>query len=563
MFTHDRSDRVSGISAADLGQRLVELTSRGASSTRPSHGACCLLPLLQHDVDAIVWDAKRAGAAPPRTALLRGDVLDVTPCAPGATLSRIALSSEVRFRVARSRRRRLTGVLSTTPTSSSLAVRRVTASHFYWLDECAPAIAYDEGHCVSAVLQKRIAQWAMTALEQNPLLRSIPLPTLETAFPALLTLPPRERDELLKGATELLGHGMLIWYDEAMIRQFHHSSTAFVPFLLTSNEQRCAAAVLFALATAREVMGDRHDAAARATRFLLDVYGANRVALSPALTAATLAASRAAAPLYANASHRSSGSYQTALLQPYLFSLSRAAPEALQQLHRRMHAAAPEQCHEMAGLVRDAAAAVLAATTPAPGRSSMPVVANQDDVDAFFFSANHALRMHRSTLVTHSCADVPASLAAAVAGDANDAGTAARLRLLEAAPRWWEHAARVRSSATALDETELKINVKQTAAAVRRTTEDGDHAMLAVVRRAQKRRRVQGHLSSESVQAALDSASIRLRRRSFLQLVDLLALHADSGDREVRARTYLEQHRVADAQIADFTALLSSSARRT
>ncbi|CAM71871.1 conserved hypothetical protein [Leishmania infantum JPCM5] len=552
MYTRDVSDRISGISAADLAQRLVEISARNTAQDDAFTKSVSQRP-LPHCVSALLWDAKCAGAAPPRTALLRGDVVNMTSSVSDATLSCVALSHNVRFRFARSRHRRLTGILSSAAASLPLRICRVGVTHFYWMDECAPGVSYDDESVLSTVLQKRIVQWAVCTFARNPLLRNISLQALEAVFPALLAFSPREREELLKQAAEFLGQGTLIWYGGAMIKQFHESAASLALPLLTSSEERCSAALLFALSTAQEIMGARRADAAQALRFLLEVYGARCVALSPALTTATLLVSRAMVPLCTRRCF-GAGSRQHNLLQPYLFPLSCAAVEALPWILHSTHTSSPELNRELVRRTREAAAAVLTTAAPFAATTAQKRQTHEDDATAFF-CANHALQIRRDTLVAHFSSDVPSSLSALTAADS---GVVARSRLLEAAPKWWEQAAKASNSDVSRDEAELKINVKAAAAALREP-HGGDHALLAVMHRTRKRQRNGEQLTAQTVETALEGASIRLNRRALLQLVDILALNAHSEDRHGKARQYLEQHHVAEAQIRDFTMLLSST----
>ncbi|CBZ30558.1 conserved hypothetical protein [Leishmania mexicana MHOM/GT/2001/U1103] len=552
MYTRDVSDRISGISAADLAQRLVEVSSRSNAQDSAFTKNFFQRP-LPPCVSALLWDARFAGAGPPRTALLRGDVVDITSSVSDGSLSCVALSDDVRLRFARSRRRRLTGILSSTAASLPLRMNRVDVTHFYWMDECASGVSYADEPVLSRVLQKRIVQWAVGTFARNPMLRNISLQALEAVFPALLAFSPREREELLKQAAEFLGQGTLIWYGGAIIKQFQESAASLSLSLLTSSEERCSAALLFALATAQEVMGARRADAAQALRFLLEVYGVSSVALSQALTTATLLVSRATVPL---CTRRCLGAASRPhnLLQPYLFPLSCADVETLPWILHSTHTSSLEQHEELVRCAREAAAAVLATAAPFTATAAQRRHAHEDDVNAFF-STNHTLQIRRDTLVSHCGSDVPSSLPELTAADS---GAVARSRLLEAAPKWWEREANGHNSNVVRDETELKINVKAAAAALREP-HGGDHALLAVIHRTRKRQRNREQLTAQTVEAALEGASIRLKRRAFLQLVDILALNSHGEDRDEKARQYLEQHHVADAQIHDFTTLLSST----
>ncbi|GET92516.1 hypothetical protein, conserved [Leishmania tarentolae] len=554
MYTCNVSDRISGITAADLAQRLVEVSARNTLQDGAFAKSFSQRP-LPHCSSALVWDAKFAGAVPPRTALLPGDMVEMTSSVPDATLSCVALSDDVRFRFARSRRRRLTGILSARAASLSLRMSRVDVTHFYWMDECAPGVSYVDESVLLSVLQKRIVQWAVQAFARNALLRNISLQTLQGVFPALLAFSPREREEVLKQAAELLGQGTLIWYGGAMIKQFHESAVSLTLSLLTPREERCSAALLFALATGQEIMGGQRADAAQAVRFLLEVYGVRSLAISPALTSATLLVSRVTVPL-CTSGFSGAGSRQQNLLQPYLFLLSCTDAETLSWILQSIDSSSPEGYRELLRRAREAASALLATAAPSTAAAVQRHHAPEDDINAFF-SANCALQIRRDTLVAHSSSDVPSSLHALTEADS---GAAARLRLLEAAPKWWEHEATANNSDVARDETELKINVKAAAAALRHP-HGGDHALLAVIHRTRKRPRNHEKLTAQTVEAALEGASIRLRRRAFLQLVDIFALNVDSEGRDGKARQCLRQHHVAEAQIHDFMTLLSSTSK--
>ncbi|KAG5468088.1 hypothetical protein LSCM4_01177 [Leishmania orientalis] len=547
MYARDVHDRISGISAADLAQRLVERSTRRLAQESVVAGTPSQWPPPQH-VSALLWDAKYAGGAPPRTALLRGDAVEVASCMPDETLSCVALSDDVRFRFARSRRRRLTGILSSTAASSLLRISHVDVTHFYWMDECAPTVTHGEG----AVLQKCIVQWAVNAFARNPLLRNISLQTIEAVFPALLAFSRREREDLLEQAAELLGQGTLIWYGSAMIKQFHESAASLTLSLLTSREARNSAALLFALATAHDVMGTRFSDATRAVRFLSEVYGLQTVASSPALTTALLLTLRATAPAYA-CPGVGKKPHQHHLLEPYLFPLSCADAATLHSILHSASISSHEHYRDLLRRVRSAAAAVLTTAPQSTLIATRRTHAHEDDINAFF-AANQALEIQRDTLVAHSRSDVPPSLSKLTAAYS---GTAARARLLESAPKWWELQAKAGSSDVAGGETELKIHLKAASAALRES-HGSDHALLAAIHRSRKRQRHKEQLTSQAVEAALEGASIRLKRRVFLQLVDIMALNADDEERGAKTRQYLEQHHIAETQICDFIALLSS-----
>ncbi|CAJ1008037.1 hypothetical protein Q4I28_003350 [Leishmania naiffi] len=554
MYTHDVQDRISGISAADLAQRLVEVSSRRAAQSS-AFTETFSQRSLPHWVSGLLWDAKCAGAAPPRTALLCGDIVEMTSCVSDATLSCVTLSEDVRFRFARSRRRRLTGILSSTAASVSLRMSRVNVTHFYWMDECAPRVSYGEHSTLLTALQKRLAQWAVRTFARNALLRNISLQTFEAVFPALMAFPPCEREELLQQAAELLGQGTLLWYGGAVIKQFHESAASLTLPLLTSSEERCSAALMFALATAQEVMGARSSDGARAVRFLIEEYGVRGVASSPALTTATLLTSRATVPLYTSPGV-GRGPRQHNVLQPYLFPLSCADVEALPWTQQSADTSSPGHYRELLRRVRNTAAVVLTTAAPFTAAATQGRQAHEDDINAFF-SANEALQIHRDTLATHSSSDVPTLLPTFAV---HDSGAAARLRLLEAAPKWWEQGAKANNSHVVRDETALTINVKTAAAALRKPHR-GDHGLLAAIHRTRKRQRHHKQLTSQTVEASLVGASIRLKRRTFLEFVDILALNTDDEDLEEKARQYLEQQHVAETQIRKFTKFLSSMHR--
>ncbi|KAG5494177.1 hypothetical protein JKF63_02012 [Porcisia hertigi] len=553
MYTHDVSDRFTGLSASDLAQRLVELSSRGTAQggTAPETPS---QPPLPRCVSALLWDAKSAGAAPPRTALLRGDEVELISRAPDATLSCITLSENVRFRFALSRRRHLSGILSSTA-ALSFRMSTVDATHFYWMDECAPKIVYGDASVLSRVLQKRIAQWVVSAFTRNPLLRNISLQTLEAVFPALLVFSPREREEFLSQAAELLGQGMLIWYGGAVIKQFHDSAVLPSFALLTPNEERCVAAWLFALATAREILGDRRDDAARALRALVEVYGTHNLSTSPALTTAVLLVSRAIEPLYTPCC-AGGGPPQRGLHQPYLFALSRVNAEVLQWILPNKEPSSPDKYRELVQRLRDAVGAVLVTAAPSLASTAPKRQIHEEDVNAFF-SANRAVEIDQVTLIAHCVSDAPSSLptfAEAVSG------TEARLRLLEAAPKWWENEAKAKNGDMARGETELRINMKAAAAALS-DLHAADHAILSVIHRTRKRQRTHQRHTSQAVEGALETASIQLKRKSVRRLVDILALSAEDEDFSGKAWKFLEHLHVPEAKIDHFATLLSTLRR--
>ncbi|KAG5468493.1 hypothetical protein LSCM1_02473 [Leishmania martiniquensis] len=551
MYARAVNDHISGISAADLAQRLVETSTRRLAQASVVPDTLPQRP-LPSCVSALLWDAKCSGAGPPRTALLCGDVVDVTSSSLDQTLSCVVLSENVRFRFARSRHRRLTSVLSSAAASSSFRFGRVDVTHFYWMDECAPTVAHAEWSAPWTVLQKRIAEWAVHAFTRNPLLRNISLQTIESVFPALLAFSSHEREDLLKQAAELLGQGTLIWYGSAMIKQFRESATSLRLSLLTPREARGSAALLFALATAQEVVGTQRTEVAWAVRFLSEEYGLRRVASSPALTTALLLALRATAPVYTNTCVRKERR-QYHLLQPYLFPLSCTDMATLQSILPSTQFSSQGHYREFVQRLRDVAAAVLTTAPPSFHIPALRSLAHKDDVDAFF-CANCVLQIHRDTLVAQSCGGVPSSLTTLAAAEPS---AAARAQLLETAPKWWELQTKRTISGVARDETALQINVKASAAALREF-HGSDHPLLAAIHRTRKRQRQSEQLTSQTMETALEGASIRLKRRTFLQLVDILALSADDEDRNGKARRYLEQHHVGETQIRAFIKLLSS-----
>lgn len=563
MLTSDVVERLSGLSAADLVQRLVDASARRGATLEtqrcPAAAVAAALPLPRRSC-AVLWDGKNAGATAPRTALVRGDTVCLTAAVPDAALSTLSLSADVRFRLARSRRRRLTGVLSSRAARPSPLLGRVEAVHFHWMDDCSPSVAYAAGAAPTLALQKRIAQWVVDGFSRNPLLRNIPVQTLLDVFPGLLALTPAEREALLKQAAELLGNGIVIWYGEAMIKQTQEGAAPLSLVLLTAREARCTAAFHFALATGHAIVGARRGDAAHALRYLFESYGATHLAASPALTAAALLTARATLPMGTQLS-TDGGAFVRRAIEPYLFHLARVDDVTLQQFRADLGAAPVGRRAELARRTRETAAAALtAAATPAPRQQSAAQRTDaraEDDVTAFF-AADQALRVDGDHLVAHAVIEVPPLLRVATATSET---AAARAWLLEAAPECWQRqmVSELPADAPARDATELRLNVKAAAAALRQLPGTGDGAFLAVMSRARKRQRHVARVTPHDVRAALEAASIRLKRRAFLQLVDLLALRHDDDDRSAAARQYLEQQHVASSQIEEFSGYLSAA----
>ncbi|KAL7706103.1 hypothetical protein N2W54_005207 [Lotmaria passim] len=100
------------------------------------------------------------------------------------------------------------------------------------------------------ILQSRILRRALYAFDGNPLLKNVPLLSVEAASAALLAYMPREHEELAKQATEIPGRDTVVWCGGTLIRRLRDSASLLV-FPPLSPQERCTAAVLFALANTR------------------------------------------------------------------------------------------------------------------------------------------------------------------------------------------------------------------------------------------------------------------------------------------------------------------------
>ncbi|KPA82592.1 hypothetical protein ABB37_03618 [Leptomonas pyrrhocoris] len=550
MFTHADCDDVSSISAADLAQRLVEHSSRRRSA-HPSatHGAV-VREALPGRVKALIWDTKTSGGAAPRSALLRGDVVRVDAEDTGAVLLSLSLSTDVKFRFAQARQRRLLAVLSARSASSSLHLSAVDAAHFYWMDECAPSV-FHSGYEGAFVLQKRLLRWALRAFAQNPLLKNIPMQSIEMAFPALLAYAPREREEVVKQAAEMLGRGTMIWYGGTLIKQFHDSSSLLLFPLLSPREERCAAALLFALANTHQIMPNQLVEASHAARYLVETYGTGHVALSSGLTQSLLTVASALTTLYPNTV--TTGKTMQDVCAGCLSLLVQASAENVASFISSGEANPPPKVRGLLSQMRDLVRQTMCRSERLLLRNESAGNAQkeaEEDVNAFF-ADTAVLKVHRSTLRSLLAAGVDTQLPMSAATSSE---CASRLRLLEWGPKWWTSDTATRHAKAEAGETELKIDAKTAAAAMRESVA-GDHALLAVIQRTRKRRRSDGvWLASQAVQTALEEAGIRLKRRTFLQLMDTLALRDGHKNSVDAATQFLQQQHVDALLIHRFTA---------
>ena len=561
MLTHAACDEVSSLAAPDLAQRLAEHSSRRKMAHASVTQHTSVREALPGCVQVLLWDTKLAGGVAPRCALLRNDLVKETTYDGGA-LSSLSLSSEVRFHVARRRRRQLLAVLSFRSVAPAPRLSGVDTTHFYWMDECSPAVCVcHEGQQQQRllILQKRVLRWALYAFNRNPLLKNIPLPSVEAAFPALLAYTPREREELVKQAAEILGRGTVVWYSGTLIRHFSDAASLLVFPLLSPQEERCAAAMLFALANTHQIAVKRLSEVSRAARLLLETYGTQHVALSLTLTQSLLLV--ASALTVQRRGSMPSGRTMLDLSHGLLALLARADAASLTSLVALTDATPPPPVREVLARMR----AVAREAMYNRGRSYSQSVgavrtrqreAEEEDVTDFF-SDTSALKVNAGTLSSCLVAEVDTLLPASAAASGD---VAVRARLLEWVPKWWERdATSLHAAAAATGETELRINAK-TAATALREPRVGDDALLAVIQDTRKRRRGAGaQLTSHAVQAALDEADVRLRRRTFLLLVDTLALNGDRESRTEAATRFLQRHNVDSLRISRFTASLTAA----
>lgn len=558
MFVHAACDDVSGFSAADLAQRLVEHSARRQLSHASAVPAPVTRERLPRRVRAILWDTKTAAGVAPRSALMPSDIVREDAEDASGVFVTLSLSNDVKFRFAQPRQPRLLAVLSSRSAAAGPPqLCAVAATHFYWMDECSPRLLCGEAQRSTLMVQKRLLRWALNVFSKNPLLKNIPMQMLEMTFPALLAYAPHEREELVKQAAEILGRGTVIWYGGTLIRQFHSTTSQLVFPLLSPREERVAATTLFTLANAQQVATSSLDEVAHAARFVLDTYGAQRVAPSPALTHSLLVVASLVVAAFPGPV-RSATAFST-ICNGYLAQLMRLDATQLSDFLASIDATPPPRASAVAAEMRDLVRRVMCSADFAsrPHKSVMGVQqrSTEEDVNAFF-SETTALKVHAGTLQSLLTAEGDAQLP--VSSPTSDE-SARRLRLLEWVPKWWEGgAAALRAGGGAAGETELKINAKAAAAALREPML-GDHALLAVIQHTRKRRRGDGvRVTAQAVQAALDEAALPLKRRTFLQLVDTLALSENSGGRTEAATLFLQQHHVDGQRIQRFTALLSA-----
>jgi hypothetical protein len=558
MFTHITPDDVSGLSAADLAQRLVEHSSRRKSTPASTAHPTLVREDLPGYVSALLWDTKAAGGVAPRSAFVCGDIVQERDDNASNTLLSLSDSADVRFRFAKTRQRRLLAVLSSRCVSPTLRLSAVDATHFYWKDECSPRLRCGGPRQDALLVQKRILRWALGTFAKNPLLKNITMQTLEMTFPALLAFAPHEREELAKQAAEMLGRGTVIWYGGTLIRQFHDSASLLVFPLLSSREERGAATVLFALASVHQIMATQREEADRAARYLLETYSVRHVAHSAALTRSVLmVASVLATP---HSSTTQSGITLQDIAQGYLALLMQAGGERLTFLISSIESNPPSKVSEVLSQVRELTRYALCCSERPLCRHASTAHGQdraEEDANAFFADPT-ALRIDTNHLSSTLTAEVDTRLPVTTAVPSRE--YEARLRLLEWASRWWETDTAAVPAEAAVGETELKISAKMAAAALREPME-GDHALLAVIQHTRKRRRGDGvQLTSQAVQTALEEADVRLKRRTFLQLVDALALSHDRKSRIDAAQHFLEQHHVEELRIRCFTEALAALA---
>ncbi|KPI83179.1 hypothetical protein ABL78_7792 [Leptomonas seymouri] len=556
MFAHTVYDDVSSVSAADLAQRLVEHSSRRKLSHAIAAHSAAVREVPPESVGALLWDAKTSGSVAPRSALLRDDIVREDTEATGGALLSLSLSADIKFHFARAQQRRFIAVLSSRTVSTELHLSSVDETFFYWMEECYLPRAYHGGQQGVIALQKCILRWALHLFAKKPLMKNISMEAIEVAFPALLAYAPPEREELAKQAAEMLGRGTVIWYGGTLIKQFHESSSIIVCPLLSLREERCAATLLFALANAHQIMTNQVEEASHAARYLLEAYGARHVALSPALTRCLLIATSALA-----ARHPGSGEASMTvqdILGQHFSLLAEASMESVASFIASTAANPPPKVGGLLSQVRNLVRqAMCRRARPLPFHEGTANAQKEAEEDAnTFFSDITVLKLHGRSLRSFLTADLDTQLPVPTASSSD---CMLRQRLLEWAPKWWNDDPATMHTGSEACETELKINAKTAAAALREPLA-GDRALLAVIQHARKRRRGDGAvLTPQAVQAALDEADLRLKRRTFLQLMDKLTL-CDGRESRVEAAThFLQQHHVGALHIHRFTEFLTAT----
>ena len=120
----------------------------------------------------------------------------------------------------------------------------MVTAHFYWTDECSSAVCVcvcDEGqrNLPIFILQRRILRRALYAFDGNPLLKNVPLLSVEAASAALLAYMPREHEELAKQAAEIPGRGTVVWCGGTLVRRFRDAASLLVIPLLYCSGAVC------------------------------------------------------------------------------------------------------------------------------------------------------------------------------------------------------------------------------------------------------------------------------------------------------------------------------------
>ena len=94
------------------------------------------------------------------------------------------------------------------------------------------------------ILQSRILRRALYAFDRNPLLKNVPLLSVEVASVALLAYVPREYEELAKQAAEVPGRGTVVWCGGTLIWRFRDAASLLVfPPLSPQETLYCSGAV--------------------------------------------------------------------------------------------------------------------------------------------------------------------------------------------------------------------------------------------------------------------------------------------------------------------------------
>lgn len=535
------SSSYSALSAEDLCQQLVEGSTAAASPKINNSVLNQKKRYWKPRLAALHWGVNASLGCSPRAVLIPGDVVNIDPVELDAPTCSVSLGPLVRFRFYDTGQKQITGILSYRR-SSKVSVHSLDWCRTYFADECCAQFvsSLHSSHCL---LQKKIVSWVMEVFNRNHALRNVALSLIERAFPFLRLHPVEARCAFLQEAVSIFGGGTFIWYDGAVIRQFKSGTTLYFP-TLTSNEERSLSTHLLALSTVHRLYGNRLAPLLEATDFLLRVYKIQHLVLSETITSALLLVSASLGLYYTQAKDHKSTIHR--VLLGHLYPLSRAPLTTQENI---WHAVGQRRrLEEVMSQLFDLTEASQCSWDSSAIQGSDKTNLSKDEVHSFF-SENDILYIRSRDFKSQEWLGSPPQL---LPSAPNSTQLTLRQQSLGLAAiplsNGLAAAANPRPDSVAMN---LTLSTKM-AAQVLNSSKNDDDAFLAVVMRTRRRRAREETITPQLVQQALETAHISLKRRDYLQLVDLLALASDATARQEKASDFLRGLQVRERNILTF-----------